>query len=188
MKYLKQQALIIILSILPVMQVQSAVVEFSADSATLSVGETLEISILAKGFDEFAGGIIDFSISSFSSISVDDVVIGSLWDYIPEKGVLEGSVWKDIGFDVFENEPVNGDSLIATVSISGLGVGLTTLTLLDSSMVFNVSGEEIISDPGIFNTAGFDVTVVQTVPMPATGWLMCSALIGLAGIRKGSHF
>jgi hypothetical protein len=184
MNFLKHQALIVILSILPAMQVQSAVIEFSADSATLAVGETLEISILAKGFDELAGGIIDFSISSFSSISVDDVVIDSLWDFIPEKGVLEGNVWKDIGFDVFANESLNGDGLIATVSLSGLSAGVTTLTLLDSSMVFNVSGAEIISDSGIFNSVGFEITVVQTVPMPAAVWFMGSALIGLAGAKR----
>ncbi len=184
MKNLKQSLLILIIGLIPAMQAQSATVDFTADSRSLEVGETLEFSIFATGFDELAGGTIDFGISTPSYVSVDDVLVDSRWDFDPKKGELNGSTWKGIAFDSFFNEPLIGDGLIATVSITGVKAGNITLTVLDSSSFFSKTVDLNTTD--IINSAGFNVSVESpsSIPVPASVWFLGSALFGLVGLRR----
>lgn len=181
MKILTRQLLLFLICTLPAMQAQSSLVGFSTNTNTLLVGETLDISIFANDFDELAGGIVSFSISSLSSISIDDVVVDALWDFDPVSGAQAGNVWQGIGFDVFSNDPLNGDGVIAKISITALDVGVTSFVLLNSSEFFSTS--EQLDTAAIIDPSGFAVTV-QAVPLPAAIWLMSGAMLGLIGVRK----
>ncbi len=186
MENLKQQCLLLIICMLSVTQVQAANVGFSLGEILLEEGETIEVSIFAENFEELAGGTIDFSLSSLSSVSVADVTIDSLWDFSPAKGELDGNTWKGIGFDVFNHDVLKGNGLIATVSLTGLGAGTTTLALLDSSTFFSTTVE--LDSAAIVANSSIDITVqdVSQVPLPTAAWFMGSALIGLIGLKRKS--
>jgi len=184
MKNIKKQLLILSVGMLASIQAHSATVEFRTDTAMLKTGETIELSIFATGFSELAGGIIDFGISAPSYISDDDILIDSRWDLTPEKGALRGNKWEGLAFDAFGNEPLNGDGLIATVNITGVDAGKTTLTLLDSSSFFSKTTQLATSE--IIDTSGIELTVesLSAVPLPASVWFLGSAFFGLMGLRK----
>lgn len=181
MKILTRQLLLLIACILPVMHAQSSLVGFSASTNALLVGETLDIVIFANDFDELAGGVTGFSMNSLSSVSIDKVVVDTLWDFEPAPGVQAGNVWQGIGFDVFSNDLLNGDGVIATISMTAIDAGITSFTLLNNSEFFSTT--EQLDTASIIDPAGFTVTV-QAVPLPAAIWMMSFAMLGLVGVRK----
>ena len=184
MKQIKYTLFFLIISILPTSSVQALSIDFSADTSSILVGETLEIFISATNFngsDELAGGVTGFSISSLSTLSIDSVTVDPHWDFDPTPGMLVGNTWDGINFETFINTPLNDDGLIATINITGLAAGTTTLRLLDSS-TFSSSLVEF-DTPQIINPSGFEITV-QPVPVPAAFLLMSTALLGLAWRKR----
>ncbi len=182
MKKLTQKVFVLFVGALFSMPGQSAMIGFSSDSSPINIGETLEISIVAEDFAELSGGVINFRIDS-PSLSVEDVVIDSFWDFNPEKGELEGDVWEGIGFDVnlAATKPLSGSGVIARISVIGEHAGFTTITLLGSSEFFSTSVQletsEILDNPNSGLT-------VQVIPLPASIWFMGSALFGLVFLRR----
>lgn len=168
---------ILLVMILPLTASQAASVAFQSNGLQVNVGESFDIPILASGFSELAGGNVDFRFGS-GKLAVNNVTVDPLWDFEPEIGALESAgIWRGIAFDVFENDPAVGDSVIATVNFTAIDVGDTLLDILDSSRFFSID-ESLSPDLNIANIT------ISNVPLPAAVWLMASGLIAIGGLTR----
>lgn len=140
------------------------------------VGDMFSVDIVGD-FTELAGGVIDLGFDS-AILRVDSVDIDPYWDFFPDGGgPAVGNVWPDIGFDVFGNDPATGTFTIATINLTALAEGSSSLSVLAASEFF--SALDLLDPTRIDGTV-----IVSAVPVPAAGWLFGSGLLGLVGVAR----
>jgi len=149
-------------------------VDFNPGTKDVGVGDSFSVDI-AGDFTELSGGVIDLGFDS-AILRVDSVVIDPYWDFLPEGGgPAVGDVWPEIGFDVFVNDPATGTFTIATINLTALALGSSSLSVLAASEFFSTS--DTLSPTRIDGT-------VNVVPVPAAVWLFGSGLLGLVGVAR----
>jgi hypothetical protein len=138
------------------------------------VGDTFSVDIVGD-FTDLAGGVIDLGFDS-AALRIDSVSIDPYWDFLPDPGgPAAGDVWSGIGFDTFFNDPAVGTFTIATISLTALAAGGSSLWILDTSEYFSATEQ-------LFPILGH--ATVNEVPVPAAVWLFGSGLLGLIGIAR----
>jgi hypothetical protein len=152
-------------------------VGFSPDPANVTVGDIFSVDIVGD-FTELAGGEFDLGFDS-ATLRVDSVVIDPYWDFLPDGGgPAAGNVWPGIAFDAFVNDPATGPLTIATINMTALAVGSSSLSILANSQFFSATEQ-------LFPTLNAGtVNVVGVIPIPAAVWLFGSGLLGLLGIAR----
>ena len=149
-------------------------VDFNPNTSDVGVGDSFSVDIVGD-FTELAGGTIDLGFDS-AVVQVDSVVIDPFWDFFPDGGgPAVGNVWPDIGFDVFANDPATGTFTIATINLTALALGSSSLVILGTS--------EFFSTIALLDPTRIDGTV-NVVPVPAAVWLFGSGLLGLVGVAR----
>jgi hypothetical protein len=139
-------AKILVLSVLlsPVLALpaQAAEVSFDQTGAIVIPGSTIDLQIIATLLpgEELAGGRVDLryddSVVEILNVTVDPAV----WDFLPGPGSKTGpGRWQKIFFDVFDNPPATGNTVIATVTLEARGAGVSALSILPSSQFFSTT-------------------------------------------------
>jgi hypothetical protein len=150
-------------------------VDFNPNTSDVRVGDSFSVDIVGD-FTELAGGVIDLGFDS-AILRVDSVDIDPLiWDFDPDGGgPAVGNVWPNIAFDVFNNDPLTGTFTIATINLTALAEGSSSLVILGASEFFS---ETELLDPTLIDGT------VNVVPVPAAVWLFGSGLLGLVGVAR----
>ena len=137
------------------------------------VGDMFSVDVVGD-FTELAGGVIDLGFDS-AILQVDSVIIDPFWEFEPDPGgPANGNVWPNIGFDTF-GSPATGTFTIATINLTALALGSSSLSVLAASEFFSTS--DTLSPTRIDGT-------VNVVPVPAAVWLFGSGLLGLVGVAR----
>ena len=120
----------------------------------------------------------------------------TIWDggALPYDTTTPGLVYNIMGGEVLGNPGVffpvaNDQTLLFTLYFNNLGTA-------DDSSVYFVYGEDFddlafdsvgVSDDRWNNHEGLIITpdTISPVPVPGAVWLLCSAMLGLIGIRRG---
>ncbi|MGI9331996.1 MAG: cohesin domain-containing protein [Gammaproteobacteria bacterium] len=165
----------------------AATVGFGPASIEVGVGSTFDVEIRASDFVDLVGGRVDLGYNG-DVLGVRSVVVDSYWDFDPISGNRDENDpgrWEGIRFDSFDNDPLQGDGLIATVTFAAQAVGQSAIDILDSSQ-FLKEDSVLFAVPVTLDGSpvSAQVTVVPTVvPLPAALPLLLSAL-GLIGWMK----
>lgn len=145
---------------------------FNPASPTVAVGETVDVDLMASFDSPVIGWGMDMVIDAPLYADWIDTTIGGAWD---ATSTLDGDGLAGLRFP----DGVSGDVLLATLTIQGLAVGETSLTLS--------SGPE--EDEGfLLALGGLDTNVMFTssslvvVPEPGSIALMCTC--ALATVRR----
>ena len=152
-------------------------VGFNPDPANVNVGDIFSVDIVGIEFTELAGGEFDLGFDS-TVLRIDSVVIAPHWDFLPNGGgPADGNIWRNVGFDINDGtEPASGNFAIATVNLTALAEGNSSLVILNSFFAdTSVQLFPMLID-GTVN--------VSAVPVPAAVWLFGSGLLGLIGIAR----
>jgi hypothetical protein len=153
-------------------------VDFNPNTSVVGVGDSFSVDIVGD-FTELAGGVIDLGFDS-AALQVDSVDIDPYWDFLPDGGgPAVGNVWSDISFDVFGNVPATGTFTIATINLTALAEGSSSLVILGTSQFFNNT-----PPPGVEIFPTLIDGTVNVVPIPAAVWLFGSGLLGLIGFAR----
>ncbi|MFC1772592.1 VPLPA-CTERM sorting domain-containing protein [Pseudomonadota bacterium] len=156
----------------------AATVGFSPGTSNVILGGgAFTVDIVGSDFTELAGGTIDLGFDS-SILQIDSVSIDPYFDFLPDGGgPAAGNIWPDIGFDTFVNDPATGTFTIATINLTALAGGISSLEILGTSSFFEPTIE-------IFPTLIAGTVNVSAVPVPAAVWLFGSGLLGLVGMAR----
>jgi hypothetical protein len=107
--------------------------------STFSVNISVSLNELAG--EQLAGGVIELGYDD-SVVAILAVAIDPYWDFLPDPGSKTGpGQWEAIGFDVFENTPVSGNAVIASITLEALATGTSQLTILPASQFFSTTDE-----------------------------------------------
>lgn len=158
-------------------------VDFNPGTSDVKVGDTIFVDIVGD-FTEpgLAGGNIDLGFNN-EILTIDSVEVNStLFAFDPDGGgPAIGNVWPDIFFDVDtiinEDPPATGTFTIATITLTAIAEGTSSLMILGGSNFFSTTAA--------LSPTLFDGTVnVSAVPIPAAVWLFGSGLLGLVGLAR----
>ncbi len=152
------------------------IVRFDTPERTVGLGEEFTIDILADILDPLVGWGLDLSFDSSVLALVDSPAIGPRWFLAPASDAdgLAGLAFPD---------SVSGVGvLLASVTLSGMALGETDLTL---STTLGDLSEGFALDPTGFAQPTFESSHVFVVPEPATGLLgaIVLSIIGLQARR-----
>jgi len=157
---------------------KAGLITVSADQDNVSIGEMIELTLNATGFDAFDtfGINVDFDTSLFSflpaTFTSELSTFGMLWNQVGS-GVAIGFV------DFF---PASGDFLLGKFKLVALEAGATNFNL--------VVNEFSLSDPfdpfAIATPVNADVSraAFASVPEPGTLSIMFIALISLISLKR----
>lgn len=153
---------------------QAATVSFLPERTSVNVGDQFSVDINGSGFFDLSSGVI--SIGMDSGLQVQSVSIAPYWDLLPaDTGAAQSPyVWSGIEFGTLFNPPVSGDVTIATLVFEAVNPGTSTLSILEESEFFGLSG---MINP---DTIASQITV-SAVPLPPAVWMF---LIGLGLIKR----
>jgi hypothetical protein len=157
---------------------KAGLITVSIDQDNVSVGDMIELTLNATGFDEFDtfGINVDFDTSLFSflpaTFTSDLPTFGMLWNQVGN-GVAIGFV------DLF---PASGDFLLGKFNLIALENGATNFSL--------VVNEFTLSDPfdpfAVATPVNADTSraAFASVPEPGTLSIMFIALVSLVSLKK----
>lgn len=152
------------------------VINIAVSDSNVALGETVSVSLIASGFEDFDSFDFDFdfdtSVFSYDSSSlISDLSFGLAFEV---NQVADG-----MALSFFDFSPVNGDFLLASFDLIALSSGFSSFSIGD--LLFS----DTIFQTDLVVTADNTLEVeVSDVPAPATLGLLTLALFGLVGLRR----
>jgi hypothetical protein len=158
---------------------QAAMVYLSPPSQTVAVGATFSLNLLGDFTDLYGGSInlgYNGNLLQINSVTVDAIT----WEFFQDGGSQTAtganSVWSGIAFNTFSATTKSGAAIpIATLSLTALAAGTSTVSVLGSSQTYDFNGALLSPSLG---------TASITAPLPTAVWLFASGLLGLVGIAR----
>ena len=135
----------LLLSPVPGFTARAAEVNLVLSDPVVAVGSTFSVKISVSlneiAGEQLAGGVIDLGYDD-DVVEILEIAIDPYWDFLPDPGneTVPGQ-WEAIGFDVFENTPVSGNAVIASITLEALATGTSQLTILPASQFFSTTDE-----------------------------------------------
>ena len=165
-----------------------AILEMHADASDVG-------GFLAGGLDMFYDNSIlryngDFAFDaafptdlSFSRLGDDCATVAALGCNVTGDGEING-----IAFGSFTGLAANGPTLVGTLSFTGIGLGISPVTMTDNDTPagawFATDGSgPLVVEYGI-GVDFLEEAEVKVVPVPAAAWLMLSGLGLLGGLAR----
>ncbi len=176
MPTLNKAALLLMLAIFMVNTAQAATISVDPSSSVVGNGDIFFIDIIGETFPTTEGGGFNLSFDPFVinilSVSID----GGVWNFVNDLGTIDNlaGTLSEVLVSAFPGV-ATVDFVVATLETKAVGLGTSALSLTESVTNPWASGGPLIA-PGF--TPG-SVTVISSVPLPATFWLLVSGLAGL---------
>ena len=170
----------IILSVFFGGNAKAGLITVSIDQNSVGVGETVEVTLYASGFDSF--DIFDLNVN-FDTSMFSFLPLTFMSD-LPSFGLLSNQVASGVAISFLDFFPSSGDFLLAKFELTALLSGFTNFDL--------VVNEFALSDPfDIFALAtpvnagvsGQASATVASVPEPSTLAIFALGMMGLASRR-----
>jgi len=151
----------------------ASVISIQVSDTNVSVGETVSVSLLATGFEDFDTFDFDFdfdtSVFNYDASSlISDLSFGLAFEV---NQVADG-----MALSFFDFFPVNGDFLLASFDLLAVGEGSSSFTFSDTLFSDTFLQTELEVD-----TSDSDAVDVST---PATLGLFGMAALALFGFRR----
>lgn len=164
---------------------QAATVVLSTNAESISVGDQVVIDVILE--DAFAGEFSDDVLLAFGfnlsynedALAFTDASVGAGWDDDTSffDFDLAGSA-----FPGFEDDGSDSSILLGQLTFTATEAGNFTLAIQGDSSDDPSLG--LIYLGGVSDILAEITIAVQPVPLPAAGWLLMSALLGLARVRR----
>ena len=150
------------------------IISIELGDTNIAVGETVTVSLLATGFEDFDtfDFNFDFDTSVFSydaSTLLSDLSLGLVFEV---NQVPDGMALSFFDFNI-----VNGDFLLASFDLIAVDEGLTNFTLSDAIFADGPVTSLVVDTSDA-------VVASASVSAPATLSLFAIAILGLAGFRR----
>ncbi|RLA44660.1 MAG: hypothetical protein DRR42_20225 [Gammaproteobacteria bacterium] len=182
---MKKSVLILLLFCSQFTLSHASTIGFDAEDSAIASGDIFTVDIVGSGFPITQGGGVDLfynaAIVNVLSVTFDVAV----WGIGSSVGAIDNSAGRVTDIVVGAFDGPQGTFVIASLELEATGVGLTSLSLTDSSINPWASfGARLTTAyvPG-------SVSVAPPVPLPAAFWLFGSALLGFVGlVRSRLHF
>lgn len=158
---------------------------FDPSSLDVNLGDTFSLVLKGEAFSGgLDGGSVDLSFDS-TILQADSVVVNAtLWSFINQPGTIDNSAGK-IEFTDFSQFGANlssGSFDIATFTFVAVGSGSSAINLsVNNQDPFGSAGNVITPD---FSNALINVSGISNVPLPASAWLMFSAMAGFITLKR----
>ncbi|MEE8058752.1 MAG: cohesin domain-containing protein [Pseudomonadales bacterium] len=177
-----QQFFSLIAMVLATSLSKAAVVTTSPAALVISQGSTFTIDLIGTNFNsgDLDGGGINLSFDT-SILTATIVTVNTAdWEFFSTNGTIDNNAGtiNGITFNSFQSR--TGDLVFATVEFVAIGSGISTIDLQEHSLNPFASGGTAYAN---LSLAPGSVTV-STIPVPATAWLLGSALFGLIGVKR----